>query len=98
MSKPGRNDPCHCGSGKKYKRCCFKRDRERLRHSSDVEGLTVEELRDNPEPHLTAQRLKTMRPNELARIDPTQVEPERGAPVTRMGGRFEVTAPLLPGS
>jgi uncharacterized protein YecA (UPF0149 family) len=18
----GRNDPCHCGSGKKYKRCC----------------------------------------------------------------------------
>lgn len=21
-SKPGRNDPCLCGSGKKYKRCC----------------------------------------------------------------------------
>lgn len=21
-SKPGRNDPCRCGSGKKYKRCC----------------------------------------------------------------------------
>ena len=21
-SKPGRNDPCSCGSGKKYKRCC----------------------------------------------------------------------------
>jgi SEC-C motif-containing protein len=20
--KTGRNDPCHCGSGKKYKRCC----------------------------------------------------------------------------
>jgi len=19
--KPGRNDPCHCGSGKKYKKC-----------------------------------------------------------------------------
>ena len=19
----GRNDPCHCGSGKKYKRCCL---------------------------------------------------------------------------
>ncbi len=19
---PGRNDPCHCGSGKKYKKCC----------------------------------------------------------------------------
>jgi hypothetical protein len=22
LGKPGRNDPCPCGSGKKYKRCC----------------------------------------------------------------------------
>ncbi len=22
MSSLGRNDPCHCGSGKKYKHCC----------------------------------------------------------------------------
>ena len=22
MSKPGRNDPCPCGSGKKFKKCC----------------------------------------------------------------------------
>ena len=21
--KVGRNDPCHCGSGKKYKKCCY---------------------------------------------------------------------------
>ncbi|GGP52170.1 hypothetical protein GCM10009409_18210 [Shewanella saliphila] len=21
--KLGRNDPCHCGSGKKFKRCCM---------------------------------------------------------------------------
>lgn len=25
-AKPGRNDPCHCGSGKKYKRCCLHAD------------------------------------------------------------------------
>ena len=24
--KLGRNDPCHCGSGKKYKKCCLPRD------------------------------------------------------------------------
>ncbi len=24
MMKPGRNDPCPCGSGKKYKQCCLK--------------------------------------------------------------------------
>ena len=26
MPTPGRNDPCPCGSGKKYKKCCFLRD------------------------------------------------------------------------
>jgi uncharacterized protein YecA (UPF0149 family) len=24
--KVGRNDPCPCGSGKKYKKCCLARD------------------------------------------------------------------------
>ena len=27
--KPGRNDPCPCGSGKKYKSCCLVTERER---------------------------------------------------------------------
>jgi tetratricopeptide (TPR) repeat protein len=26
-TKVGRNDPCHCGSGQKYKRCCLDKDR-----------------------------------------------------------------------
>ncbi|MGB5465090.1 MAG: SEC-C metal-binding domain-containing protein [Sedimenticolaceae bacterium] len=26
MMKPGRNDPCPCGSGKKYKKCCLPKD------------------------------------------------------------------------
>ena len=26
MAKPGRNDPCACGSGRKYKHCCLARD------------------------------------------------------------------------
>ena len=24
--KTGRNDPCHCGSGQKYKKCCATKD------------------------------------------------------------------------
>ncbi|NGX62380.1 MAG: hypothetical protein K940chlam9_01877, partial [Chlamydiae bacterium] len=28
MTKVGRNDPCPCGSGKKYKNCCMKKDQE----------------------------------------------------------------------
>lgn len=23
MSRPGRNDPCPCGSGRKFKHCCL---------------------------------------------------------------------------
>jgi hypothetical protein len=29
MSKVGRNDPCYCGSGKKYKKCCLLKDEEK---------------------------------------------------------------------
>ncbi len=28
VKKVGRNDPCPCGSGKKYKNCCWKKDRK----------------------------------------------------------------------
>ena len=31
--KPGRNEPCHCGSGRKYKYCCLSKD--------DVEASSV---------------------------------------------------------
>jgi len=24
--RPGRNEPCHCGSGRKYKHCCLEKD------------------------------------------------------------------------
>ncbi|MFI5166992.1 MAG: SEC-C metal-binding domain-containing protein [Thermoanaerobaculales bacterium] len=30
---PGRNEPCHCGSGKKYKHCCLAKDEEAERAS-----------------------------------------------------------------
>ena len=28
MAKPGRNDPCPCGSGNKYKKCCLAKEEE----------------------------------------------------------------------
>ena len=27
-AKVGRNDPCPCGSGKKYKNCCLRKDEQ----------------------------------------------------------------------
>ncbi|WP_234032661.1 YecA family protein [Paenibacillus faecalis] len=37
MNKIGRNDACHCGSGKKYKRCCLEKDREAERQPHHIE-------------------------------------------------------------
>jgi len=31
MAKIGRNDPCHCGSGLKYKKCCLQKEAEAQR-------------------------------------------------------------------
>ena len=37
--KPGRNDPCHCGSGKKYKKCHLSVDDERAREVKQLDTL-----------------------------------------------------------
>jgi hypothetical protein len=36
MAKPGRNDPCPCGSGKKYKQCCLGQERPLLTRLPEV--------------------------------------------------------------
>jgi len=36
-TKPGRNDPCPCGSGKKYKKCCLDRDEQQARENRAAE-------------------------------------------------------------
>jgi hypothetical protein len=35
---PGRNDPCWCGSGKKYKKCHLDADRQPGREASATSG------------------------------------------------------------
>lgn len=30
-ARPERNDPCHCGSGRKYKQCCLEKDEAEAR-------------------------------------------------------------------
>src|SRR4051794_34323362 len=42
VEKIGRNDPCFCGSGKKYKFCCLGKP-EALPHSSELPFATVAE-------------------------------------------------------
>lgn len=76
VARAGRNDPCPCGSGKKYKKCCWEKDQSRLLQSSEIAGKTVDEVWDDPEAHLTAKRVADMRPYELGRLNPQKVDPQ----------------------
>jgi hypothetical protein len=73
VAKVGRNDPCPCGSGKKYKHCCLEKDNERLHHSSAVAGVTAEELHADLSKHLTAEILNRTQPHEMLLLDPLKV-------------------------
>lgn len=79
--KTGRNDPCHCGSGKKYKRCCLRKDEERRRLGSDVAGKTLEEASMEREKLLTLERIKKGKVSELALADFAKVQPELREPL-----------------
>jgi len=45
IGRTGRNDPCPCGSGKKYKKCCmlidhdFYYDENMIRDITNIRGL-----------------------------------------------------------
>jgi len=51
IARPGRNEPCRCGSGRKYKHCCLEKDNaeasaarkaaEAVEHSSAVSETSV---------------------------------------------------------
>ncbi len=76
VARVGRNEPCPCGSGKKYKRCCQEKDIERLRDSSEIAGVTRQEQRESPEVYLTEDRLWEMRSHDLVALDPEKIPPE----------------------
>lgn len=58
--KIGRNDPCHCGSGKKYKKCCLDRDEAARRESIMLEPYThVQPI--NPEAESFGESLNDLR-------------------------------------
>jgi len=87
VAKIGRNEPCPCGSGKKYKQCCLEKDQERLHHSSEVAGLTTEELAAQPETQLTLERLNRTDPFVLEHLDFEKIPAELVEPyVLRLCG------------
>lgn len=49
MAKPGRNEPCPCGSGNKYKKCCLSKD----------EAAQAALDRGDADPSASAERFKS---------------------------------------
>jgi tetratricopeptide (TPR) repeat protein len=45
MAKTGRNDPCPCGSGQKYKRCCLPQD-EAAEHAAALAAAATSSMMD----------------------------------------------------
>ncbi|MCC6810746.1 MAG: SEC-C domain-containing protein [Deltaproteobacteria bacterium] len=58
QSKVGRNDPCPCGSGKKFKSCCI-----------DKPTVAAVELEQRVDSRTPVEAFDEMRPVELAKVD-----------------------------
>jgi hypothetical protein len=61
-AKIQRNDPCHCGSGKKYKKCCMDKDAAGADNGSPI-------WEDAPEKTMTPQQFSALRPQQLIGMD-----------------------------
>lgn len=54
--RPGRNEPCHCGSGRKYKQCCLAKDeaaaaQARAKAAAETAASTDASAEDVPAEH-----------------------------------------------
>jgi hypothetical protein len=63
-ARPGRNEPCHCGSGRKYKHCCLDKDEAAARaEHAKAAAEAPDEARAAPSPApVRAAKHKTEQP------------------------------------
>ncbi len=72
-AKTSRNDPCPCGSGKKYKQCCLKHDKSAVSGQADAGAALADTFRAALE-HFEAGRLGEAETScrQILRIEPGQ--------------------------
>ena len=89
MSTPGRNEPCSCGSGKKYKHCCLNKDEAAARAAqaaavkAEAEAPPTDAAPAETAPAATTQeagRSQTARPSSRSTQQPWKRNERRGAP------------------
>lgn len=71
-SRPGRNDICHCGSGKKYKKCCLDKD-------DQVSREAAVHTESNPDIQPTHEGIPEIIDEDNS-IDPPDIEPDEISP------------------
>lgn len=67
--KVGRNDPCPCGSGKKYKHCCYGTDSEKHEEPEQAAASADEVAAESDESPATAKRRGREHPHGRQRFD-----------------------------
>ncbi len=77
VPKVGRNEPCPCGSGKKYKKCCIDKDQEQLRDASNYQGLTRTQVLRSPELAPDNEIFMEMRAYHIRKIDAKQLRTDQ---------------------
>jgi hypothetical protein len=76
--RPGRNDPCHCGSGRKYKQCCLDKD-EKAASAARAEAAAAAEKAAASEPDGEgAAAAKPQRPPKPETHQPWRASTNRG--------------------
>lgn len=79
---PGRNDPCVCGSGNKYKKCCA--DKE-TGPASPVAGVSWDAFLTTSADQMTVEHVAELPLRDLARVDLARLGPP---PLSAAGERF----------
>ncbi|MDZ7761154.1 MAG: SEC-C metal-binding domain-containing protein [Desulfovermiculus sp.] len=77
VPKIGRNDPCHCGSGKKYKKCCLQKDQELFYNASPYAGLTMSQVISSPGMVEGTEVISNMRAYQIKKLNPEELKEDQ---------------------
>jgi hypothetical protein len=81
--RPGRNEPCPCGSGKKYKKCCADKDDAAAAAPSPVAGMSWDEYLAAGAPGIGAEEVKNLALRDVLRVDLARAERDTLIRLTR---------------
>lgn len=71
-TRPGRNEPCRCGSGRKYKQCCLAKD------EAEAAAARAEAAAETPVPSSEAANSKPKRAPKPQTDQPWKATSTRG--------------------